>query len=79
MLCLLLENLNIIQIKAALLGYYNIFALKCGVCSIAAFTVNPRLSAVALIYFNVILVRRLFEVRRLFGVWRLVKTSASQF
>ena len=26
---------------------YNIFALKCGVCSIAAFTVNLRLSAVA--------------------------------
>ena len=37
---------------------YNIFALKCGVCSIVAFTVN-RLNAVAFIYFIEILVHRL--------------------
>ena len=37
---------------------YNIFALKCGVCSIVAFTIN-RLNAVAFIYFIEILVHRL--------------------
>ena len=39
---------------------YNIFALK---CSITAFTVNLRLSAVAFIYFIEILVHRLQCIR----------------
>ena len=42
---------------------YNTFALKCGVCSIAAFTVNLRLSVVAFIYFIEILVHRLQCIR----------------
>ena len=67
MLYLLFENLYIfLKIKAALLGegsVYNIFALKCGVCSIAAFTINLRLSAVAFIYFIEILVHRLQRIR----------------
>ena len=41
---------------------YNIFALKCGVFLIIAFTVN-RLNAVAFIYFIKILVHRLQCIR----------------
>ena len=53
--------------------------IKLGIFQVSlGYTVNPRLSATALINFTVILVRRLFEVPRFFGVRRLFQTSASQ-
>ena len=85
---MLFENLYIIlKIKAALLGgggrlcegsVYNIFALKCGVCSIVAFTVNRLNTGVAFIYFIEILVHLLQCIRGVaLYMWRFLVGSSA--